>query len=161
MRLLQPAPVSRRNPARRIWRGAFRHGPTAAPAGSAVMQQVLNLSGTERDRIVADQVLSGNVPAFLRSLIPVTFSAARLAMAAAVEVTICVTPDYLAVGNDRDFVRVPMGLPAAARIADPLRLLVADAHDGRCDLCAGAGASGPQPDEAHQPDELDPLSGDA
>ncbi|MGB5559651.1 MAG: hypothetical protein WBN04_16780 [Paracoccaceae bacterium] len=88
---------------------------TAAPAGSAVMQQVLNLSGTERDRIVADQVLSGNVPGFLRSLIPVTFSGTTGGQQ--VQVTICVTPDYLAVGNDRDFVRAPMGLPAAARIA--------------------------------------------
>ena len=35
-----------------------------------------------------------------------------------VSITVCVTPDYLAVGTDKDFVRVPMGLPAAVAIAD-------------------------------------------
>ena len=88
-----------------------------APLGSAVMEQVLNLSGSERDTVVIEQVLSGNLPSFLRQLIPVTF-AGTLADGQTAEVTICVTPDYLAVGNDKDFVRIPMGLPAAALIAD-------------------------------------------
>jgi len=85
--------------------------------GSTVMGQVLNLRGPERDAIVVEQVLSGNVPRFLRDLTPVEFNA-TLESGQDVQVTICVTPDYLAVGNDRDFVRIPMGLPAAAQIAD-------------------------------------------
>lgn len=85
--------------------------------GSTVMEQVLNLRGAERDTIVVEQVLAGNVPTFLRHLSPIEFSGA-LAGGADVQVTICVTPDYLSVGNDTDFVRVPMGLPAAAEIAD-------------------------------------------
>ncbi len=100
--------------------GLVREIPTRrakAPAGSDVMEQVLNLSGSERDSVVTSQVLSGNVPSFLRNLIPVTFTG-KLADGQAANVTICVTPDYLAVGNDRDFVRIPMGLPAAAEIAD-------------------------------------------
>ncbi len=39
-------------------------------------------------------------------------------------VTVCVTPDYLAVGDARDFLRVPMGLPAAALIADRFGFLL-------------------------------------
>ena len=34
-----------------------------------------------------------------------------------VKVTICVTPDYLSVGDDANFVRTPLGLPAAAQVA--------------------------------------------
>jgi len=87
-----------------------------APAGSLVMQQVLNLSGSERDQVVSQQVILGNIPKFLRHLSPVTFSGKR-ADGHVVQVIICVTPDYLAVGNNRDFVRIPMGLPTAAMIA--------------------------------------------
>jgi len=94
-----------------------------APSGSRVMEQLLNTSGLERDEAVTQQVLSGNVPSFLRKLVPVTISG-KLAGGKAVLVTICVTPGYLAVGNDRDFVRVPMGLPAAARIAVEMGFLL-------------------------------------
>ena len=45
-------------------------------------------------------VLAGNVPDFLRNLVPVTFTGGGAT------ITICVAPDYLAVGSDRDFVRV-------------------------------------------------------
>jgi len=88
-----------------------------ALGGSAVMAQVSNLSGAQRDGVIAQQVLAGNVPAFLRDLTPVVFEG-TFANGAPVQVTICVMPEYLAVGSDRDFVRVPLGLPAAARIAD-------------------------------------------
>jgi len=91
--------------------------------GSTIMEQVLNLRGADRDAIVVEQVLSGNVPRFLRKLAPVEFSG-TLADGQAVEVTICVTPGYLAVGNERDFVRIPLGLPAAAQIADEFGFLL-------------------------------------
>ncbi len=91
--------------------------PAKAETGSAVMRQVMNLSGEMRDAVVTRQVLSGNVPTFLRGLTPVTFTGTE-ANGAAVRVTICVTPDYLSVGSNTDFVRVPLGLPSAARIAD-------------------------------------------
>lgn len=87
-----------------------------ALVGSVVMDRLLHLSGSERDQVVAEQVLDGNIPAFLRKLTPVTFEG-ELSDGQNAQVTICVTPDYLAIGHDRDFVRVPMGLPAAARIA--------------------------------------------
>jgi len=81
------------------------------------MRKVMHLSGSARDAVVREQVLSGNVPKFLRRLEPVTFTGQQ-ADGRAVHVTICVTPDYLAVGSDGDFVRIPMGLPTAAEIAD-------------------------------------------
>lgn len=94
-----------------------------APSGTAVIQQVMNLGGAERDAVFTQQALSGNLPSFLRHLTPVTFSG-KQADGQDIRLTICVTPDYLAVGNDIDFVRVPMGLAAAAEIADRLEFLL-------------------------------------
>lgn len=92
---------------------------TAAPAGSTVMNALLNSSGSERDRAITDQVLSGNIPSYLRDLTAVSFSG-TISGGKPVQITLCVTPGYLAVGTDQDNVRVPMGLAAAARIADDL-----------------------------------------
>ncbi len=91
--------------------------------GSAVMAELGNAWGTKRDAAVIEQVRGGNVPAFLRQLTPVNMEG-TLSDGRAVRVTICVTPDYLAVGDDGDFVRVPMGLAAAARIADETGFLL-------------------------------------
>ncbi len=94
-----------------------------APGGQALLAQMMELSGDARDRVLAGELLAGNVPSFLRRLAPVTFSGAG-ADGAPVRVTLCVTPDYLAVGSDADFVRVPLGLPAAAEIADRFGFLL-------------------------------------
>ena len=93
--------------------------PRRARTASALMADMRAIGGTERDRMVAEQVLAGNIPGFMRRFVPVTLhgTAPRHGR---VEVTICVTPDYLALGEDTDFVRVPLGLPAAAAIADRL-----------------------------------------
>ncbi len=94
-----------------------------APTGSAFVKQVMELSGTARDAVVSAEVLSGNVPSFLRHLTPVQVSS-KQPDGNVVQVTICVTPDYLAIGSNRDFVRVSMGLPAAAEIADRFGFLL-------------------------------------
>lgn len=94
-----------------------------AQPGSEVMQSLQKVYGRQRDDAVAQQVLSGNVPDFLRNLAPVDIPGV-LATGEQVLVTICVTPEYLAVGDDRDFVRVPMGLSAAAMIASELGFLL-------------------------------------
>lgn len=90
--------------------------PGDAPTGSEFSRSVATLSGPDRDDAVLAQVLRGNVPNFLRHLVPVTLRAPGSPQT----VTVCVLPDYLAVGNDRDFVFVPLGLRAALAIADRL-----------------------------------------
>ena len=56
-------------------------------------------------------MLAGNVPSFLRHLEAVTVRDAVNV------ITVCVLPDYLALGTDRDFVFVPLGLDAALEVA--------------------------------------------
>jgi hypothetical protein len=90
--------------------------PRDAPSGSEFSRSVATLSGPDRDDAVLAQVLHGNVPNFLRHLVPVTLRAPDTART----LTVCVLPDYLAVGNDRDFVFVPLGLHAALAIAERL-----------------------------------------
>ena len=86
-----------------------------APGGSQFAQRVHSLSGVQRDELTQSELLSGNVPHFLRRLIPVTVSGADAAHP--VQITVCVLPDYLAVGSDTDFVFVPLGLEAALDVA--------------------------------------------
>ena len=84
--------------------------------GSAFFAGLTNVGGPERDAQIVAELARGNMPGFLHDLQPVTFKG-QDSKGAAVEITLCVTPDYLALGSDSDFVRVPLGLPAAARIA--------------------------------------------
>jgi hypothetical protein len=95
---------------------AIPHRAADAPGGSEFARRVESLSGPQRDAQVRSEVLAGNVPQFLRRLAPVTVASADAAHP--VEITVCVLPDYLAVGSDKDFVFVPMGLEAALDIAD-------------------------------------------
>lgn len=97
--------------------------PRRAPTGSAFLKSVINLGGPDRDAAVVQQVLTGNIPSFLRNLTPVNFSGTT-ADGRAVTIALCVMPDYLAIGDDADFVRMPMGLPSAARIAQRFHFLL-------------------------------------
>jgi len=99
----------------RLTRAIPRRG--RAEDGSAVIDRLTSARGRERDDAVVSEVLNGNIPDFLRDLVPVTFTGEGPG-GAATQVTICVMPDYLAVGSNRDFVRVPLGLPAAMRVAE-------------------------------------------
>lgn len=97
--------------------------PGNAQDGSVFAASLQNTSGTTRDAAVAREVLRGNVPDFLRDLAPVTFTGV-LPNGRSAQITICVTPDYLAVGDDRDFMRVPLGLAAAGQIAESFNMML-------------------------------------
>lgn len=80
------------------------------------MRRIGEAAGPLRDQVIVNEILSGNTPSFMKNLVPLTISGVA-STGRNISVTLCVTPEYLAVGNDRDFVRVPLGLPAAARLA--------------------------------------------
>jgi len=98
---------------------ALLHAIPARPAGALTgrefARQVWTLSGPARDARVVAQLLEGNIPEFLRHLIPVTVRS-QIPQGTA-RVTVCVLPDYLAVGSDSDFLYVPLGLQAALQVA--------------------------------------------
>jgi hypothetical protein len=78
-----------------------------AIAGTAFVQSAARLSREEREAAIRREILSGNIPSFLRKLRTVEVTAAG---PDSVRHTIAyeVMPDYLAIGSDRDFVRMPM-----------------------------------------------------
>lgn len=87
-----------------------------APGGAAFADTVSGLPEHERDRAIRDELLAGNLPAFLRRLQPVT-ARALLPTGRMVSLTLCVLPDYLSIGSDDDHLRVPMGLDSALAVA--------------------------------------------
>jgi hypothetical protein len=70
----------------------------------------------QREQAIREEIFSGNLPNFLRKLVPVKLRyelpGGRLLIA-----TIFVTPDYLAIGSDDDFLRIPMNLYTAQSVA--------------------------------------------
>ena len=91
--------------------------PADAPGGVAFMKSIAGLSRNAREEAIASEIGRGNIPDFLRTFQSITVTAKGKAgkyHTANYEVM----PDYLAVGSDADFVRVPMSPLTAQRIAD-------------------------------------------
>ena len=70
-----------------------------------------------RERAIQAQITVGNIPDVLKKLKPVYLDQI-FEDGKAVTATIFVMPDYLAIGSDRDFLRIPMNLYTAVEIAD-------------------------------------------
>ncbi|MEK6258856.1 MAG: hypothetical protein AABP62_09570 [Planctomycetota bacterium] len=93
--------------------------PADAPTGSTFQEQIATLQRKEREAAILREITRGNVPEFLRRLKPIR-----------VEVTddtgiehlgtYFVMCDYLAVGTDEDFFRVPITPQTATAIADAI-----------------------------------------
>jgi len=83
-----------------------------ALGGRAFMEKVADLPREEREAAIYAEIAAGNVPEFLRTFKEVPIAAGE------VRGTIEVAPDYLAIGSDDDFVRIPMTPQTAQRLAD-------------------------------------------
>jgi hypothetical protein len=90
--------------------------PPSAETGTDFIQRVAGLDESTRERVIADDLLYGDIPDFLRKLKPVRLQG-ELPGGRIVTITLCVMPDYLAIGSDRDFLRVPMRLSTALLVA--------------------------------------------
>jgi hypothetical protein len=107
--------------------------PPKAVSGKAFMQRIADATRQQREAAILREITSGNIPDFLRQFKSVPISAGEL------HGTIEVLPDYLAVGSDEDFVRIPMTPQTAQRIADqfgcvlPTRKIV-DAVDAAAEV---------------------------
>ncbi len=93
--------------------------PRSAMPGPTVMRRLAESPKAEREGIVEAELRAGKFPDFLRCLRRVTYRA-KDAAGKEHEVALDVMPDYLAVGSDDDFCRIPMTPRTAQRIADAL-----------------------------------------
>jgi hypothetical protein len=91
--------------------------PADAPGGAAFIKSIAGLSRNAREEAIAAEIGRGNIPDFLRSFQAITVKAKDTA-GKEHTATYEVMPDYLAVGSNADFVRVPMSPLTAQRIAD-------------------------------------------
>jgi hypothetical protein len=90
--------------------------PWGALTGSDFARSILRMDGTQREQAILDQFLKGNIPDFLRRLKPV-FLSHQFEEGKSFTATLFAMPDYLAIGSDRDFLRIPMSLYTAMEIA--------------------------------------------
>ena len=86
-----------------------------APGGRAFAQQISSVSDDERESLIRDQLTAGNIPQFLRHLVPVRLQSQLPGQS--LELVVCAAPDYLAVGSDDDFLLIPMRLSTALSLA--------------------------------------------
>ena len=86
--------------------------------GSEFVDQVTDLNITDREKAVAREILSGNVPSFSRKLRPLKIS--QTVHSKSYELTFFVTCDYMAIGSDQDYLYIPMTPSTAQYLADKL-----------------------------------------
>lgn len=91
--------------------------PYFAMTGSEFAKFASAMDETMREQAILAQITLGNVPEFLKKLKPVLLDSI-LEDGKEITATIFVMPDYLAIGSDRDFLRLPMNLYTATKIAD-------------------------------------------
>lgn len=92
--------------------------PDGSMTGSQLASSIIEMDlGPERELAIFQQFELGNIPNFLRTLLPITRTVIDVA-GGKKECTYWVTSDVLAIGTDNDFMRVPMNPLTATKIAD-------------------------------------------
>ncbi|HAP35509.1 MAG TPA: hypothetical protein DCQ28_06040, partial [Bacteroidetes bacterium] len=91
--------------------------PAGSMTGSQFMTSIANMSFTYRENAIYAELAKGNVPDFMRTLIKLQ---STLSDNDGISHTVIyeVMPDYLCVGSNDDFCRVPMGPVTAQKLAN-------------------------------------------
>jgi hypothetical protein len=126
-----------------IWKLELPPRSADAICGTAFIDRLQTLELNQREAAILREITSGNFPEFLRTLksVPIRGKVRDRDDGTVREVTasLQVIPDYLAVGSDADFVRMPTTPQTAQQIADrfgcilPTRKIV-DAIDEQAEL---------------------------
>lgn len=90
---------------------------TSGLSGTAFYKQAAAYNWAQRDSLAVQQVLQGNMPAFLKKFVPVTTQIIA-DDGQVVKAVFYVSPDYLSIGNNEDWARVPLTPMAAQKVAD-------------------------------------------
>jgi hypothetical protein len=85
-------------------------------SGSAFMKRISQLPLAEREEQIYKTLASGNIPGFLRNMVTISGDFAD-SDGIIHKVKFEVMPDYLAVGNDNDYCRIPMNPYTAQKLA--------------------------------------------
>lgn len=126
---------------------ALADKPTATLAGSDFMRRADTTAFWTLEDLIVETVTAGQVPDALRHFRKITFTTPVVDSVEILrkkhKVEMWVLPDYIAIGTNDDFVRMPMGPLAAQRIADALDCTlptpflvdrIAEASEGHVDI---------------------------
>lgn len=89
-----------------------------AISGSAFYKQAAAMNWKQRDSFAVKEILSGNLPSFFKKFVPVHFSMIDSLTGKTIKAVIYVSPDYISIGTDADWARIPLTPMAAQQIAD-------------------------------------------
>ncbi|OFY17467.1 MAG: hypothetical protein A2W98_14680 [Bacteroidetes bacterium GWF2_33_38] len=87
-----------------------------AKSGSEIVAYINSMSLTDRENAIYSEVISGNVPDFMRNMVQITD--VQTINTQTYTIFYFVIPDYLALGNDSDYFLCPMTPLLAQRIAN-------------------------------------------
>ena len=92
---------------------------SGAMNGTSFSLQLDTLDRETRDSLIQIEILKGNTPSFIRTLVPVTVQ--KQLGGRNHTATFFAAPDYCAVGSDDDFFYTPLSPRTAQRLADSLK----------------------------------------
>ena len=107
--------------------------PARAETGSSFYKSVFTVDRVQREELARREILAGNVPSFLRSFVEIRTSIPGPG-GQRIDASYFVLPDYLSIGSDDDFARIPLTPMTAQAIADsvgcflPTRKMVDDIY---------------------------------
>ena len=98
----------------------FRRDTGPVVGGTEFYKTVAAWHWKERDSLAVQLVLSGDVPRFLQKFVRIRTSITDSATGKKTKAWYYVSPDYLSIGSDNDWARIPLTPLAAQKIADSL-----------------------------------------
>lgn len=104
------------------WSVPIAAASTSARSGSQLASDLASLSREGREQQIVGEIRSGNVPDHWRKFVPITITAKLEDKDQAL--IMFVAPDYLSLGTDEDFLRIPLSPRVAQTVADHLECLL-------------------------------------
>lgn len=98
----------------------FINTPARKPdaiTGEAFYKQVAAYNWQQRDSVAVQEILSGNLPSFLKKFVAVPVSV-KDSTGKTIKAVFYVSPDYISVGSNSNWARVPLTTMAAQKVAD-------------------------------------------
>lgn len=99
---------------------AWKNTQDEAFTGAAFYTQAAAYGFQQRDSLAIEWLLAGRVPSFLSGFVKVYTRITDSATGNTIRAHYFVSPDYVALGHDRDWARIPLTPMAAQKLADSL-----------------------------------------
>lgn len=94
--------------------------PAASLTGTEFYRVTAPYGWKQRDSLAIQELLQGNMPSFLKKFVAINVAIVDSASGKTIKATYYVAPDYLSIGTDKDWARVPLTPNGAQRVADSL-----------------------------------------